>query len=218
MSRLVLWDLDGTLVDSRRDIAVGANAGLRAVGLPERPLDEIGTFVGHGARRLMEQAVGPAHLDQLEGALAAYLDYYGGHLTDHSALYPGVKAALDVLSAQGVAMAVITNKAGHLARPILEKLEVAHHFKAVDGHGDTPAQKPDPAGTLALCMRFGASPSQTIFVGDTKIDAETASRAGIPFIGVTWGFGAEADLTAAGSPRTTIVRTGEALLRALEEA
>jgi phosphoglycolate phosphatase len=218
MTRLVLWDLDGTLVDSRRDIAVGANAGLRAVGLPERPIEEIGTFVGHGARKLMEKAVGPAHLDRLDGALQAYLAYYAAHLTDHSVLYPGVKAALDALVARRVAMVVITNKAGALARPILANLGVAGHFQAVDGQGDSPAQKPDPQGALRLCSRFGASPSQALFVGDTKIDAETARNAGIPFIGVTWGFGAEAELTVPGSPQTTIVRTGEALAQALEHA
>ena len=196
--KLWLFDLDGTLVDSRQDIATAANAALRAVGLAERPIEVLSTFVGRGARRLIEQACGPGNERHVEAALKAYMAFYGEHVCVHSRLYPGIRELLDRAP---VPMGVVTNKPSALARPLLAALGVGDRFFAIDGQGDTPAQKPDPEGVLVLCRKKGVHPRDVRFVGDTRIDAETARNAEIPFVGVTWGFGTEAQMREVGGER-----------------
>jgi phosphoglycolate phosphatase len=196
MSRLVLWDLDGTLVDSRRDLAVSVNHALRTVGLPERGLDEVVGFVGEGAARLVSRAVDP-HQDRFEPALAAWHAHYSEHLLDHTVLYPGLAEALAAAQAP---MAVITNKPGAMARRILDGLGVGARFAAVVG-GDEAPRKPDPAGTLAVMQRLGAAPAETVLVGDSVVDLQTAANAGIGFVAVAWGLVSEQALRAAGATR-----------------
>ncbi len=194
MTRLAIFDLDGTLVDSRRDLCQAVNHALRTVGLPERSLEEVSTFVGEGARTLVARAVAPqAHL--LEPALAVWYDFYGRHLLDHTTLFPGIAA---VLGAARCALAVHTNKPGAMARRILEGLGVLERFVAVLG-GDEAPRKPDPAGTLQLITRAGSRPEETIFVGDSRIDCETAAAAGTRFVAVTWGLVPATALASAGA-------------------
>jgi phosphoglycolate phosphatase len=190
-ARVAVLDLDGTLVDSFADLSGSVNHALRAVGLPERPPAEIRGFIGEGARLLLERAVSP-RLDLLEPALAAWWEHYDAHCTDRTALFPG----FDALLGKGErTLAVHTNKPGRLARKILDHLGVGPRFAAVLG-GDEAPRKPDPAGTLALVARLGGRPADAVFIGDSLIDARTAAAAGIPFVAVTWGFGARSDLVA----------------------
>ncbi len=191
--RVAVLDLDGTLVDSFADLSGSVNHALRAVGLPERPLDEIRGFVGEGARNLLTRAVDP-RVDRLEPALAAWWEHYDAHCTDRTALFPGFEPLLD---GAGRRLAVHTNKPGRLARKILGHLGVGARFAAVLG-GDEAPRKPDPTGTLALLDRMGARPEDAVFIGDSLIDARTSAAAGIPFVAVTWGFGARAALAEAG--------------------
>lgn len=191
-ARVAVLDLDGTLVDSFADLSGSVNHALRAVGLPARPLAELRGFVGEGARLLLERSVAP-RLDLLEPALAAWWEHYDAHCTDRTALFPGMEA---VLRNAGRVLAVHTNKPGRLARKILEHLGVCGRFAAVLG-GDEAPRKPDPRGTLELVARLGGRPEDAVFVGDSLIDARTAAAAGIPFVAVTWGFGAREDLVAA---------------------
>jgi len=190
--RVAVLDLDGTIVDSFADLAGSVNQALRAVGLGARPLEEIREFVGEGARRLLERAVDP-HLHLLEPALAAWWEHYERHCLDRTALFVGMAP---VLAGAGRRLAVHTNKPGRLARKILAGLGVSGRFAAVLG-GDEAPRKPDPLGTLGLVARMGARPEDAIFVGDSLIDAETAAAAGIPFVAVTWGFGARDALVSA---------------------
>lgn len=189
--RVAVLDLDGTLVDSFADLSGSVNHALRAVGLPARPLEEIRTFIGEGARLLLERAVSP-RLDLLEPALAAWWEHYDAHCTDRTALFPGFAA---LLGRGDRVLAVHTNKPGRLARKILDHLGVGPRFAAVLG-GDEAPRKPDPRGTLALVARLGGRPADAVFIGDSLIDAGTAAAAGIPFVAVTWGFGAREALVA----------------------
>jgi phosphoglycolate phosphatase len=174
------------------------------VGLPERPLAEVSTFVGEGAVRLMERAVAP-RAELLDAALAHWWEHYQVHLLDHTVLYPGVR---ELLLAARVPLAVHTNKPGALARRILSGLGVLHHFAEVVG-GDEAPRKPDPTGTRALLGRMGVAPEEAVYVGDSVIDVETARAVPMRLVAVTWGLVPEARLVAAGAE--VRVRAADAL-------
>ncbi len=182
-TRLAVFDLDGTLVDSREDLFHSVEHALAALDLPPRTLEEVTGFVGEGAARLLARCIAPSDY-LLEPALAAWLTHYDAHLLDHTRLYPGIEAAL---ASARCALAVHTNKPGDMARRILAGLGVSGRFAAVVG-GDEAPRKPDPTGTLEIMARVGAAPEETVFVGDSRIDCETAAAAGIRFVAVTWGF------------------------------
>jgi phosphoglycolate phosphatase len=191
--RLAIFDLDGTLVDSVDDLAAAVNHGLAQVGLPPRTRDEVRSYVGNGARVLIERAVGD-HRDLLEPALHAWRAHYQEHLLDRTRPYPGVPEAL---AAAGGTLAVLTNKPAPMARRILEGLGLSSRFAVVVGGGDAPP-KPDPAGALQILARLGARPADAVLVGDSPVDAATARNAGLAFVAVTWGL----------VPRDELVRAG----------
>lgn len=194
MIRLAIFDLDGTLVDSRQDLYLAVRHALAAHGLPPRSLAEVTSFIGEGAARLVARAVAPAeHL--LEPVLDSWRAHYSEHLLDHTRLYPGVAAAL---ASARCALAVHTNKPGEMARRILSGLGVADRFAAVVGGDDAP-KKPDPTGALGIMSRVGAGPPETVLVGDSRVDLETAAAAGVRFLAVTWGFLPASALAAAGA-------------------
>jgi phosphoglycolate phosphatase len=193
MTRLVVFDLDGTLVDSSRDIASAVNAALARVcpSTAPIPLDAILSFVGEGARILVERSLRHTGLGfSSDEILPVYLECYAERLLDTTRLYPGIEEALDGLT--GPVLAVLTNKPGDLSRTILEGLGVAARFARVLGSGDVPARKPDPAGLLHLMAGVGASPGETWMVGDSATDVDAARAAGVRVAGVTWGFHPEA--------------------------
>ena len=195
MSALAVFDLDGTLVDSREDLCRAVNHALRAVGLPERSLEEVSGFVGDGAASLVERALGPANARLLAPALGAWWEHYRAHLLDTTVLYPGVA---ELLARAPGPLAVHTNKPGELARAILDGLGVLGRFVEVLG-GDEAARKPDPAGTRALLARHGAAPERSVLVGDSVVDLELARAVPLRFVAVTWGLVSEARLAAAGA-------------------
>ena len=189
MARLVVFDLDGTLVDSSRDIAASVNAALGRVapGTAALSLEAVLSFVGEGAGLLVERSLRHAGLGlSTEEVLPVYLDCYRERLLDTTRLYPGVAEALDALA--GTTLAVLTNKPGDMSRTILEGLGVASRFARVWGAGDVPSRKPDPAGLLGLMSELGASASETWMVGDSATDVGVARAAGTRVAGVTWGF------------------------------
>ncbi|HYD42907.1 MAG TPA: HAD-IA family hydrolase [Anaeromyxobacter sp.] len=194
MTRLALFDLDGTLVDSVDDLATSVNHALARVGLPARDREEIRGFIGDGARMLLSRAVG-ARLDLLEPALAAWRAHYEDHLLDRTRPYPGVP---EVLAGAGRPLAVLTNKPAPMARRILDGLGLAPRFAAIVGGGDAPA-KPDPAGARALLARAGVRPEDAVLVGDSPVDAQTARNAGMEFVAVTWGLVPREELVRAGA-------------------
>jgi phosphoglycolate phosphatase len=194
VTRLAIFDLDGTLVDSRLDLCLAVNHALRVVGLPERTLEEVSSFIGEGAAKLVERAVAP-RLDLLDRALAAWREHYQEHLLDHTVLFPGVA---DVLARADFTLAVHTNKPGDMARKILGGLGVRYRFAEVLG-GDEAPRKPDPAGTRAILERQRVPASEAVLVGDSLVDLETARAVPMRFVAVGWGLVAPEALAAAGA-------------------
>jgi phosphoglycolate phosphatase len=191
--RLVVFDLDGTLVDSVRDLATAVNAALDRVapGTPPLPLADVRAFVGEGARLLIERSLERAGVARpADEVLPVFLECYRSCLLDTTRLYPGVAEALDRL--RGRSLAVLTNKPGELSRAILAGLGVADHFSCIWGPGEVPARKPDPAGLLHLARELGAQLSETIMVGDSPVDVRTGRAAGVRTVGVTYGLDPEA--------------------------
>jgi len=201
VARLLVFDLDGTLVDSSRDIAAATNAAIRRVapGTGEIPLQVILSFVGEGARVLVERGLRHAGLGlSPDEVLPVYIECYAERLLDTTRLYPGVAEALDAL--EGPALAVLTNKPGDLSRRILEGLGVARRFARVLGAGDVPSRKPNPGGLFHLMAEVEAAPGETWMVGDSATDVAVARAARVRVAGVTWGFHPAA-LRAAGPDR-----------------
>ena len=189
MARLLVFDLDGTLVDSSRDIAGAANAALArlAPGTAPIPLDAVLSFVGEGARLLVERCLAHAGLGlSADEVLRVYLECYGERILDTTRLYPGVGEALDGLA--GTPLAVLTNQPGDFSRSILEGLGVAPRFARIWGAGDVKARKPDPEGLLRLMAETGAPAGETWMVGDSPTDVAAARAAGVRVAGVAWGF------------------------------
>lgn len=196
-----MFDLDGTLVDSSRDIAAAVNAALARVapGSAAVPLDAILSYVGEGARLLIVRSLGHAGLDlSADDVLPVYLECYEERLLDTTRLYPGIREALDALA--GTTLAVLSNKPGDFSRTILEGLGVAVRFARVWGAGDVPSRKPDPGGILRLMDELGVAAADTWMIGDSATDVGTARAAGVRVAGVTWGFHPR-ELRAAGPDR-----------------
>ena len=187
--RLIVFDLDGTLIDSRQDLADAANALIAERGGAPLPVDAVTRMVGEGAALLVRRALTAAGLEpDLETALPRFLELYDDRLLANTRLYPGTAAALDELRPRA-AMAVLTNKPQRPTEMILRGLNVDRYFAHVIG-GDTPfGRKPDPAGLRHLMAAAGASAGETTLVGDSAIDLRTARAAGVRICLVTYGFG-----------------------------
>jgi len=191
-ARLLVFDLDGTLVDSTRDLASATNAALRQVA-PDAtalPVETVVGFVGNGARVLVERTLRHARLDlPADTVLPVFLECYERCLLDTTRPYPGIPEALEALDR--CLLAVLTNKPGPLARRLLDGLGLAPRFARIWGAGDVPARKPDGAGLVRLVEELGATPSTTWMIGDSPVDAQTARAAGVRIAGVTWGLAPE---------------------------
>ena len=189
-STLLIFDLDGTLVDSAGDITNAANSLLAALGRAPLPVDAVRGMVGEGARRLVERLLiaRPGSDISVDSALEKFLALYAVQPTSHAALYPGVIETLDHLATQGAAMALCTNKPGIPTNNVLRDLGLSHYFGAVIA-GDTLAiRKPDGRVLDSIIAAFGTGRDDIILVGDSEIDSATAAAAGIPFILMTYGY------------------------------
>jgi phosphoglycolate phosphatase len=183
----VAFDLDGTLIDSRADLAAATNHVLRSFALPEIPPESVFALVGEGARRLVERALGPGRAALVDEGVVRFLDYYREHLLDATHLYPGVRAALVALAAGGVALSALSNKPADLSERVLAGLQIRDLFGDVIGGDSLPTRKPDPAGLERLRRRTGTATARMLLVGDSPVDLATATAAGTAFCGVTWG-------------------------------
>jgi phosphoglycolate phosphatase len=210
----VIFDLDGTLLDSRADLAAAVNHARHALGLA--PLDPvtIHRYVGDGARALVERALGPTRRALWKEAIDRFLVYYDAHLLDRSCLYPGMRELLAALAAAGVSASVLTNKPEGFSRRILAGLGVAETFVDVIGGDTLPVRKPDPAGVAHLLARARVSAPRALVVGDSSVDVATARAAQVAFCGVSWGFNPD-DILAADVP---VVETAAALHRVVLDA
>jgi len=203
----VAFDLDGTLVDSRADLAAAVNYVMRRLGLPEVPPPRLYTYVGEGARVLVERALGPAHRDRLEEGVALFMPWYAEHLLDATRPYPGMVEALAALAERGAALSVLTNKPVAMSRAILDGLGLSARFVDVIGGDSLPTRKPDPAGLERLRAATGTARDRMLLVGDSAIDVRTARAGGVAFCGVAWGLAPDALRAAA--PERTIAHPAE---------
>lgn len=186
-----IFDLDGTLAETRRDIAAAVNDALSSLGRPALDPGVVTRMVGDGARKLLERAVGSdAPPGQLERGLEVFLAAYLERCLETTTLYPGTRAALTGLAP--ARLAVLTNKPRAHTIKILEGLGILSRFESVVCGDDAWPRKPDPAGLLHLVALLGAPPARTLYVGDSAVDLETARRAGVPAGFVTYGFRPEA--------------------------
>lgn len=186
--RLIAFDLDGTLLDSRRDLADAANETLAVSGYPPLAVEAITRMVGEGAGVLLERAFAAYGAAVPDGTLATFLRFYDDRLTIHTRPYDGVADSLQALAARAM-LAVLTNKPLKPTLGLLEHFGLARHFvRVVGGDGPWP-RKPDPAGLLALLESTGVAPEDALFVGDSWVDLETARRAGVACCLVRYGFG-----------------------------
>ena len=185
----LIFDLDGTLVDTKADLAAATNHMLRALGLPLLSVAQVESFIGLGARVLIERALGQERAALVTDGFALFLDYYNAHLLDQTRPYPGVETLLAAARAQGMSLSVLTNKPEQPSRAILSGLGLMDYFRAVIGGDTLPKRKPDPGGIFALQQAVGCALTETLLVGDSEIDMRTGRAAGIATCGVTWGFG-----------------------------
>ncbi len=204
----VVFDLDGTLVDSRRDLATAVNRLREELGLQALQVEQIQAMVGEGARVLVERALADAQTPALSAprALERFLVHYDACCLDTTAAYPGIAGLLRGLAPR-LPLAILTNKPERMARKILDHLGLLSFFRLLVGGDSLAARKPDPAGMLHIARALGYPPGDLVLVGDSRFDAETARAAGCRLLLVEWGYGKGADLAAAAaSIRVATVR------------
>ena len=183
----VAFDLDGTLIDSRADLAGSVNEVLRRLGRPEIRPETLYGYVGDGARVLVQRALADAPAEEIETGIAWFMEYYGAHLLDATRPYPGIREMLDALAARSVRLSVLTNKPVGLSERILDGLGLGDRFVGVIGGDSLPTRKPDPAGLEHLRRLTGTPAERTLLVGDSGIDVHTARAGRVDFCGVGWG-------------------------------
>jgi phosphoglycolate phosphatase len=189
---LVIFDLDGTLVDSVEDLCNSVNAARAYMGLPPLAHELVASYVGNGAPVLIRRAMGPeATEEQVQEALGFFLSYYREHMLDHTRPYPGVVETLEKLHECGVRMAVLTNKPERFSRDLCAGLGLAQYFFRIYGGNSFEQKKPDPVGIRTLMQQARAKPQETWMVGDSATDVLTARNAGVRAVGVTYGISPE---------------------------
>jgi phosphoglycolate phosphatase len=186
--KALVFDLDGTLIDSKRDLVLAVNATRRNMQLNPLSDELVSSYVGDGMQKLVERALGEGFTSQqVQGAMDFFLDYYREHMLDNTVTYPGVRQALEALRSRP--LAVLTNKPVKFSRMILEGLGIAPYFRQVYGGNSFETKKPDPLGMNTLLSEFQVEPRQAMLVGDSIVDIQTARNAGAWSAGVTYGLG-----------------------------
>ena len=186
--RALIFDLDGTLIDSKRDLIRSVNAMLVEMGREMLHEDTISGYIGDGASQLVARALGNSATDEeRERALKFFLAYYEDHKMDSTCTYPGVPEALAEL--HGFSMAILTNKPVRISVRILEGLGLARYFRAVYGGNSFETKKPDPLGARKILEELGVAPDEAMLIGDSEVDVQTARNTGTLAAAVNYGFG-----------------------------
>ena len=207
--KAVIWDLDGTLLNTLDDLAASVNAALAQNGMPLRSTEEVRAFVGNGIRKLMIRAVpGGEANPAFDKALEDFTRHYGAHSRDRTQPYDGILEMLDRLSAEGVKHAIVSNKIDFAVKE-LSRAYFGERMCAAIGDDPSRARKPAPDSVFAAMREMGVTAQETVYVGDSDVDVLTARNAGVPCVAVLWGFRDEACLRAAGAGR--LARTPEEL-------
>lgn len=193
--KAILFDLDGTLIDSVTDLANSINYMLAQLSLPGHTTDEIRGFVGDGVQKLIKRSLGEPHMDKFADAFAAFMAHYSIHCTDNTVLYPGVAETLPPLTEKYL-LGVVTNKSLNFSIKILHTLGINSYFKEVLGGDSLPVKKPDPAGIFFLAEKWGLDPGrEMIMVGDHATDIEVGQRAGCKTVFISGTIGEKRGLT-----------------------
>jgi phosphoglycolate phosphatase len=215
---LIVFDLDGTLIDTAPDLVDTLNVILSREGLEPLPFEEARAMIGGGARRLLERGLahdgGGSAGSKLERLYKDFLAYYADHMADRSRAFPGLEPALDELAGQGHQFAVCTNKLEWLSVELLKTLKLAHRFVAICGQDTFGMQKPDPDILRLTIARAGGDLARTLVVGDSMTDVATARAAGVPIIAVAFGY---ADRPAAALGADAVIASFGALPLAVAE-
>jgi len=197
----VLFDLDGTLLDTLADLAASANRSLAALGLPTHPESAYRCFVGDGLQTLVERILpeGERQEAMIDKVAAAFLEDYAEHWRDKTRPYPGVEEMLSLLEQQGLRLAVLSNKPESFTRLCVRELLAGHDFFPVFGQKEGRPKKPDPAGALEVARELDLDPAAFLYLGDTATDMRTALAAGMTPVGALWGFRTREELLESGA-------------------
>ncbi len=191
LPRLVVFDLDGTLVDPGPDLTASVNHALGVLGRPPVEIETVKELVGFGARKLLERGLdhtGGSTPELVDAGFQPFLDFYAANICVGSKPYPGVEAAMDALAGEGVTLAICTNKPVALSRELIAALGWQARFVANLGGDSLEVRKPDPRHVLATIDAAGGSPADAAFVGDSIVDVTAAQAAGVPVVAVSFGF------------------------------
>lgn len=186
--KIMIFDLDGTILDTLEDLYLSVNDALKFNHLPERSIDEIRLFVGNGIRKLIERAVPESATEiQIQQVHQAFTEHYTIHCKDHTKPYPGIPEVLRKLRNSGYQTAVVSNKADYAVQKLCQEY-FPDLFDAVAGERDGIKRKPAPDAVQAILKALHAQPEQAVYIGDSDVDILTAENAGMPCISVDWGF------------------------------
>jgi len=193
--KAIIFDLDGTLIDSVTDLANSVNYTLEKLSLPLHTTEEIKSFVGDGVQKLIKRSLGQDHMEKFAEAFACFMAHYGLHCTDNTVLYPEISETLPYL-AENYSLGILTNKSVTFSHKILTALGVDTYFKEVLGGDSLPTKKPDPAGIFYLAEKWSLDPvHEMIMVGDHATDIEVGQRAGCKTVFIEGGIGEKRGLT-----------------------
>lgn len=195
----IMFDLDGTLADTLQDIANAANHALTRLGHAAIETPRFRYLAGQGLRNLMVAALGPDHADQIDEGMALFRTYYADHFIDHTKPFDGMSDVLDAVVARGMPMAVLSNKPHPATLLVMDKVFSRWPFASIIGHRPEKPLKPDPASALEIAASLSIPPQRWMYVGDTRVDMETANNAGMFAVAVLWGFRDEAELRESGA-------------------